>query len=272
MQPLATNTIKAGYGRIGDYVRLHSPTTIFGTPICECIFGAMGAGCQFCTFDMTSPKPVPPKIFAEMFLTVRRAVIGPVSLALGAGTPNLRDHGARYFAKIVDAIRVFETVPISVEMVPPNTIEDLDLLLKRGVGSLIMSIEIWNDQRRAEICVGKAYVTREKYLTAYDFAVKRLGRGRVSSVLLVGLDTEDSLKDAIMELTNLGVLPTLIPFRPYDNTPLAHLPPTNHEQYLRLSRFNVGAMNAARIGPKDQVGCTNCGGCSLEIEDGAVFA
>ena len=83
------------YGRIGDYAKFHNLNTVFGSPIRECVFGANGNGCQFCTFSMTRPKPLPPSVFASMFWSVANGT-SDVALALGPGTPNLHDHGARY--------------------------------------------------------------------------------------------------------------------------------------------------------------------------------
>jgi len=253
------------YGKVGDYLKFHTETTVFATPVRECVFGAIGRPCQFCTYEMMNPRPLPPDIFVQMFLElVKEKEIR--ALAIGPGTPNLRDHGIRYIVKLIQALRTHWAGPISVELVPPHDLRDLTRLIDEKIGSLIMSIEIWNDKRREELCPGKSYVSKHHYLEAWKAAIRLLGRGRVSSVLLIGLDEIASIKEGIDAMVELGVVPTLIPFRPYPGIPLSAINPPDPDTYLALARYNVKALAQANIGPKMQVGCTECGGCSLEIE------
>jgi hypothetical protein len=255
----------AEYGRVADYVKFHNPNTIFASPIRECIFGAIGKACQFCTFDMRKPKPLPPNIFTEMFLLFAAEKKG-LSLAIGPGTPNLRDHGVRYIASLLHDLFDHWRGPVSVELVPPHDLHDLNILIDLNVGSFIMSIELWHDQLRDKMCPGKAYVSKAHYIDAWKVVTKALGPGKASSVLLVGLEPAESVKEGIDSMTELGVVPTLIPFRPYENIALSDQQVTDHRMYLDLSAYNISKMRQAGIGPKNQVGCTSCGGCSLDIE------
>lgn len=264
-QPAAINEEVAPYGRIGHYLRFHTKTTVFATPIRECIFGAIGKPCQFCTYDMSKPNPLPADVFVDMFrrLSSEREVR---ALAIGPGTPNLRDHGVEYMSSLIRALRVHWAGGISTELVPPHDLNDLEKLVKLNVGSLIMSIEIWDDERRSALCPGKSYVSKAHYVEAWKKAVSLLGRGRVSSVLLVGLEDDASAIEGIDAMVELGVVPTMIPFRPYRDIPLTGVVAPAPSRYLALSRYNVRALQRAHIGPKMQVGCSECGGCSLEIE------
>ncbi len=263
VQPEACDTVFHGYGRVGDFVQFHSPKAIFGAPVRQCIFGAVGKPCQFCTFDMSKPKPLPPRTFAEMFDLVRGGR-NDVSLALGPGTPNLLDHGVTYITEVIREVRKTWDGPISVELVPPRQVTDLDKLVDVGVRSIIMSIEVWDESRRLAVCPGKSYVSKDNYLASWDRMTTKLGRGSVSSVLLVGLEDMAATEDGINEMTRRGVIPTLIPFRPYDNIPMSDWPLTNHRSYLRLSKVNALALRSYDLRPADQLGCTECGGCSLD--------
>jgi len=200
-----------------------------------------------------------------MFQRIR--TVRPVhSLAFGPGTPNLNDHGVRYISNLIKSISPDWRGGISVELVPPHNIDDLGLLVAHGVGSMIMSLEIWDDERRAVLCPGKSYISKSHYIDAWRYVVQALGRGKISSVLLVGLESVESTKAGIDALCEMGVVPTLIPFRPYDQTAVPILVKVRHEDYLEVSRHNIFAMEKHGISPNQQVGCTECGGCSLDNE------
>ncbi|WP_245322660.1 IS630 family transposase [Bradyrhizobium valentinum] len=266
VQPLAIRREIRGYGRIGEYLKFHDQRTVFASPVRECVFGAVGKPCQFCTFQKTKPKPLPPAIFRTMFqeIAAEREIR---SLAIGPGTPNLRDHGVRYIASLIEALSPVWRGPTSAELVPPHNLGDLQNLTAVGVGSLIMSIELWDDSARAELCPGKNYVSKEHYLAGWRKGVELLGSSMVSSVLLVGLEDIESTRRGIDLMVENGVVPTLIPFRPYQDTPLSDRKPVDYRTYLEISKYNVGAMRRNHLSPRKQVGCTECSGCSLETEN-----
>ncbi|MET4312691.1 IS630 family transposase [Bradyrhizobium sp. RT4b] len=266
VQPLAIRREIRGYGQIGEYLKFHDQRTVFASPVRACVFGAVGKPCQFCTFQKTKPKPLPPAIFRTMFqeIAAEREIR---SLAIGPGTPNLRDHGVRYIASLIEALSPVWRGPTSAELVPPHNLGDLQNLTAAGVGSLIMSIELWDDSARAELCPGKNYVSKEHYLAGWRKGVELLGSSMVSSVLLVGLEDIESTRRGIDLMVENGVVPTLMPFRPYQDTPLSDRKPVDYRTYLEISKYNVGAMRRNHLSPRKQVGCTECSGCSLETEN-----
>src|ERR1051325_5679960 len=117
-QPPSIETNWPQYGKIRQFIRMHNPRAIFATPVRECVFGAIGKGCTFCTYDMNKPKPVPPPIFMEMLRRVIDDTGMDVELALGAATPNLSDHGIDYFADIVRRVRQEFDIATSLAVLP----------------------------------------------------------------------------------------------------------------------------------------------------------
>ena len=264
-QPKCLDEELDGFGKIGDYIRYHSPTTIFASPLRECAYAAIGKPCLFCTYDAANPRPLPPEMFSVAFEKVRMNR-SDVSLAIGPGSPNRNDYGARYFQNLLIATRKNWVGPVSIEMVPPK-VDEIDMLIQEDVSSFIMSIEIWDDLARAYVCPGKSEISKAEYVNRWEHVVSKLGPGSVSSVLIVGLDSENNLIEAIDTLTKIGVIPTLIPFRPYDTVKknlTADL--VDHKLYMNLSAYNAMKLKQNRIGPSHQSGCTRCGGCSLEID------
>jgi hypothetical protein len=265
-QPVLLSEASGFEGPWSSYARMHSPRTLFLTPLRQCIFAKIGKVCQFCTYEGGGLSPLPVAGLADLVSRVA-SDIGPLDVAIGSGTPNLDDHGVRYFAHLANAIRDRTASAISVELVPPPNLDDLDILRKSSVESRIMSIEIWNDEKRGLVCPGKSYMDKAHYVRAWENAVSLFGPGKVSSVLLVGLDTVSNIREAIDYLISMKVIPTLIPFRPYNNTALSGHPLTSVEDFVDCASYNALALSAARLNPFSQRGCTACQGCSMDTPE-----
>ncbi len=250
-----------------DIVRFHAPQTLFVTPLRECVFATQGEICQFCTFVGDAMKPSPVSPVADKIIELIERQNGDLNVAIGSGTPNRQDYGARYFAHLAELIFDRTGAGISVEMVPPKDTADLQLLKDAGVSSLIMSIEVWDEEKRVIFCPGKSEVSKSQYIEAWTEAVSLFGRGQVSSVVLVGLDSNESVIRAIDELTSIGVVPTIIPFRPYDECELRGVDVTLVDDYVLCSRHNAEALLKQQLSPFQQSGCTKCQGCSIDAPD-----
>jgi len=265
-QPQIVRTHVGQYGCISDYVRLHAPQILFAAPLRQCIFGAIGQGCKFCTFEMRRSELVPEELMARWLTTVLMKCPEVTSLAVGGGTPNLVDYGSNYYGSIVRRVKdSFPGIRASIEIVPSGRGDDLRLLRDSGYDAAIMSLEVWDEAIRQRVCPGKGRVSRDEYMSAWTNAIEKFGEGQVASVLLVGLEPEESTIEGIDALVDLGVIPTLIPFRPYNGTPLVGHPRTTVEAYLRCSRYCTHRLRGAGLSPSGQYGCTGCGGCSLEV-------
>jgi len=251
--------------QLGDWFSIHSPSTLFCAPVRQCIYITMGKPCRFCTFEGGTVERLSPEEFrfGLQHLIERRPMI--TSVAIGGGTPELSDMGARYFASLAREITA-EGLSSSVEMVPPPDRGCLKALADAGVASLIMSLEVWDEQCRVDWCLGKGGISRAQYVESWGDAVDLFGRGNVSSVLLVGAEPMDSTFEGAKCLIELGVIPTLIPLRWYPNSrfQLSDWSPVDPVEYLSLE-YEVGRiLRGTGMAASRQRGCTACGGCSLE--------
>ncbi len=249
---------------LGEWFTLHNPQTVFCAPTRQCIFITMGQPCRFCTFEGGRISPLPIPAFKSGLEAVCRSYSGITSLAIGGGTPDLHDMGATYFSALVkEAVAI--GLATSVELVPPKTEDQVVSLVRAGVSSLIMSLEVWGDESRKNWCLGKGLIERSNYERAWNWGIKHLGQGRVASVLLVGSESlEDTLKGA-SELIRQGVIPTLIPLRWYTSSRFDNWTPVAPRDYWNLERDVARLLRSAHLSPAQQPGCTACGGCSLEV-------
>lgn len=251
--------------RLSDWFSIHSPSTLFCAPVRQCIYITMGKPCRFCTFEGGRVERLTPEEFrlGLQYLIERQPLI--TSIAIGGGTPELSDMGARYFARLAEEATA-QGLSSSVEMVPPPDGDYLKTLVDAGVASLIMSLEVWDEQRRAEWCLGKGGISRAQYIERWREAVGLFGRGNVSSVLLIGAEPMDSTLEGAKRLIDLGVIPTLIPLRWYHSSrfEMSDWIPVDPAEYMSLE-YEVGRLlKGTGMAASRQRGCTACGGCSLE--------
>jgi len=155
-------------------------------------------------------------------------------------------------------------MPMAVELVPPDDNSFLDELQKAGVCAVIMNIEIWDPNLRTVFCPGKAHIRRERDLDAIGYAIDKLGRGQVASVLIAGIQSNSDVIEGAKTLIGLGAVPTIIPFKPFDDCKMAHFPCTKPADVLEIYNSVADLLKQSGLDPGMQKGCTKCGGCSLE--------
>ena len=147
---------------------------------------------------------------------------------------------------------------------PPEDIRYLEEVISAGAGGFSINIEVWNEEKRREICPGKSKITKEKYLAAWGRATELLGKFRTSSVLVVGLDAPASIREGIKTLVEIGVKPVLIPFRPFEKCALSGMPPPEPSVLAELSAFAGNELRKAGAKERQFVGCERCGACTVE--------
>ena len=251
--------------KIGDFIRPHSNNILFVTSIKECVFSRIGEKCKFCTFDGKSiyDFDIIQKGFERIFFEEDGKY---EEIAIGGATPNLRDFGVEYYCKLARMIRKLNPeIRISLEIIPPPDLNLLQEIHSSGVDSIIMNLEIFDDAKRKETCLGKEKIPKEHYFKSWEKALEIFGENKVSSVLIVGLEGKKTTILGARKMLEIGVLPTLIPFRPYDNCALNNLLPVDPRYYLSIY-YEVLASSTciSKLNPILQDGCLHCGGCSLE--------
>jgi radical SAM protein (TIGR04043 family) len=255
---------------IGDYLRPHSPNCISCCPKLRCTYYADDAQCKFCSLgiradngEFTSVLPVP-----TVVQMVKRALENNpgYEIALSGGTCSSDDKSAVYFSEICGLLtnNRKENYDISVELAPPDKDIYIEQLYEAGATALIMNIEIANQVLRKEICPGKSKILLSRYFEAMEKAVSIFGRGKVSSVLIAGIQPAEDIIGICKQLIPIGVIPTIIPFKPIDGCQMSTHSITNADEVLRIAGIVNESLRAEKLFACSQSGCTKCGGCSLE--------
>lgn len=159
----------------------------------------------------------------------------------------------------------YDGKPIAVEITPPSDLNLIDKLAQYGNISLMMNLECWSSKSRKNLIPGKnRWCPRNQYLNAFKKAVDCLGRGRVSTCFVLGTESDQTLKKGIREVINLGVIPSLLCGRFFEDIKgYSFTPQVNWENFLELIIFARNEMNKAGLTSTDQAGCIACGMCDL---------
>jgi len=260
---------RQGGNMIGQFARPHSEKCISLWPSMDCTYIRENKGCAYCGLNAIKEEDMM-KLSPEYVAGIVNKALDYDSgyeINLSGGTCGSQDEAIEYLTSICR--KIIETcgkVPISVECTPPTERIFLYKLKEAGATAIILNIEIFNEQIRQKICPGKGQISNEKYFDALEAAVKIFGKGNVSSVLIVGIQPKQDVEEACNKLINMGVIPTLIPFKPLDNTPMEIFNVTDSDEYINLSQKVATLMRTRNLAIDKKSGCASCGACSIETD------
>jgi nitroreductase len=194
----------------------------------SCCMKNQGIGCKFCEVPANSNCISIEDIlyvvdfYLEKADTFRHFLIG------GGSEP--RELEYINILKIVKHIRKKSAKDIYVMSLPPKDISVLKMYYEAGVTEIGFNIEVFDQDTAANYMPGKGRISRQEYLIALKEAVRYWGNtGKVRSLMIIGLESEDSLLQGIRELCQIGVMPILSVFRPIPGTETENIvPPSNH--------------------------------------------
>lgn len=255
--------------RMASIFRQHGFDTLYDATFVGCDYFKMNKKCLFCSFpkQMMDPRRKIVQVSETVAETLKENY--NYSVALSEGAKRRPDRGWLYLSEVVKRVKqVKSDIPISVEIVPPEENEFIDLLIHSGASSIIINLELFDDDLRRLFCPEKGKIGGQKYFEVLRYSVERLGPGNVSSVLIAGLEKKEFTIKGALEMIELGVIPTIIPFRPYDNCFLRNFPVTDPNGLVVINSVVGNLLKRAGLNPKKQKGCTACGACSVEFEYG----
>lgn len=249
--------------------QLHSHNVLATTVLQNCIrYNDKTTSCQFCAIgeslknDRTIAFKKPHHLAEVAKLAVE--LDGIEQMVITTGTPASDDRGCKLLYESVLAIKKVVDIPIQVQCEPPEDFGWFRKLKDAGAVNLGMHLESVTQEVRQRIMPGKAEVSIEFYLKAYQAAVEVFGRGQVSTYILAGLG--DSAEDIISMskiLVEIGVYPFVVPFTPIVGTPLAQrASPTGEFMYPILKAVGNLLHQAGMNSENTKAGCAKCGACT----------
>lgn len=243
-------------------VFLHEGRSFLHQTYAGCDYHVGANGCKFCgtggTWDIAEPSDIGEAIAQALSENPEYHV------CLGGGTRLPLIKNVDYFSKCISEIKNQNClVPIWIEMVPIAD-DYIEKLISLGATGFGFNIEIWDDDLRRKICPGKVKIKKEDYFAAFYKATECLGKNRVGSCLIVGLEPIENTISGVMEISRAGVQPCLLPFKPWDGSQFSKYPPCETDVLIRASEEAVNAMIKYDIDPEANQGCLLCEGCTID--------
>ena len=252
---------------VGKNARPHSDKCISIWPSLDCSYVKNGNACKYCglsSLSETDMTKLSPKHVTDI-VQVALAYNPNYEINLSGGTCGSPNEAIEYLSHVCASIvKDCGKVSISVECAPPSKRIYIEKLKASGATAIIINIEIHNATLRKSICSGKGGISNKRYYNALKDAVEVFGQGNVSSVIIVGIQPKHDVLSCCAELIELGVIPTLIPFKPLDGTPMQNVDLPNCAEYIDISRKVSIMLKKKHLKIDKTSGCAACGACSLE--------
>lgn len=234
-----------------------------------CLFNT-GEQCKFCVMDRSQSNADLKNIQRKAELLIKAFQKIPreayKGIILNGGMTFSLGRGLEVMIPVVQQIREqIGNIPISVEITPPKDLALIEEFAQAGGESLMMNLEIWDDEARSKIIPGKTkYCPKEDYLKAFEKAVAILGKGKVSTCFVVGTEPKESLKDGIKTAVSYDVIPSPVAGRYFEQfSDYPFNPNADWRQLLEIFQFAREQMTKKGLLPKDKAGCVACGMCDI---------
>lgn len=166
--------------------------------------------------------------------------------------------------KIIQYIRKKSSKPIYLMSLPPKDISHIYDYYQLGLNEVAFNIEIYDRKIAVELMPGKGRIPLSQYMDALEESTKYFGKtGNVRSMLIVGLEQEDSLINGIKHLCSIGVSPMLSIFRPMPSTTMKHIVPPTIRDAKRIYDMAdcICKQNGLFLGPT----CDQCQNNTLSL-------
>jgi len=255
------NHVKLSSGRAFNDVFLFEGKGFFHQAYKGCDYVKKNAGCTFCSTGVRNSKDISPVDIGEAANMIKY-YMSNAQICLGGGTYLPVSRNVYYFIECARKIRTFnQDIPIWVEMIPPSK-TDILRLIEAGITGFNFNIEVWDCERRKYYCPGKFEIGKNHYLDILAFSANLLPNC-VGSSFIVGLDFRKNILKAVDEMINIGVIPCLLPFRPFNGSPLETEPPCDSIDFLELNYYTIEKIYENDLRLDKSQGCVLCGCCTI---------
>ena len=197
----------------------------------SCCLKQCREGCKFCEIQPEQNKLELDEVIQVIDFYLDKANTFNHFLIGGGSEP--RSIEPENILKIVKHIREKSEKNIYVMSLPPQNLQVLKDYYEAGVTEIGFNIEIFDPQMATLYMPGKSKLSRQEYIQALKEATRFWKtKGKVRSLIIVGLEPEASLLNGIQTLCEIGVMPILSVYRPIPGTATENIvPPSN--RYLR---------------------------------------
>lgn len=254
-----------GSTKVGDLIN-YEFNSVLAVTLFGCELKNNGVGCKFCASKPFDGCNININEFKDALKIIAKC--GDYQLTINAGSL-ISDRKCSYslMKPYVQAAKEAGIKKMNLELMPSTDLIEnerynlLEELKEDRITSMQFNIEVWDDKLRKKIMPYKGKIPREVYLDYIKKASEVFGKGKVSSVLMIGIDGVKSLEEAVDEILTAGGIPSVEIFRPLKGTPMENFKPqfTNKEAAYLIIQLNKYIIE--KVGCLPVEGCLKCGGC-----------
>jgi hypothetical protein len=139
-------------------------------------------------------------------------------ILVSGGTPRPKD--LEQLDLVYREVARVSRVPVDVMMSPRLNLDHPKKLVDWGINDLFVNLELVDQTKYGGYMVQKAKLGVEYYLNYLEIARKAFGKGRVMSLIVIGIEEREAVIKGVKMLCEIGIIPVLSPFRPALGTPL----------------------------------------------------
>jgi hypothetical protein len=225
------------------------------------------AGCSYyCDFcDYAGKKYILrplSQILEGLKVSLESKALEAKHILISGGTPS--KNAVQYIDEIYEKVIRSSTIPVDV-MLAPRDDDIIEKLSNWGIHGYAINIEIFNEDIAKEVIPSKHRIGIKNYARSIEKAVELVGKGRVRSLLVVGLESEETTLEGVEFLAKLGCDPVLSPFRPTEDIKLRNErpPSANFLKNIYLKSLDIVEKYGVKLGPR----CIPCQHNTLTLPD-----
>lgn len=199
----------------------------------NCKYKEKGIGCKFCNMDRDGEEITLEDIrevvshYHRECKDVRHYLIG--------GQSERDDVAEEKLIKVAEIIREIAPLAEIYAMVLPCRTPVLKQMRTAGVDQIAYNIEIYDETCAKKYMPGKSGISREKYFEALKAASRLQPKnGDTRSLMIIGLESMESMYEGINLLAANHVQPILSVFRPLPDTPLENIVPPSMQNVCSI--------------------------------------
>ncbi|MBA4395189.1 MAG: MSMEG_0568 family radical SAM protein, partial [Desulfobacca sp.] len=250
-------------------IALRHGTDCLATTILQtCANWRDGRACRFCGIEVSLHNQQTliqknPEQMAEV-AQIARDLDGIKHVLLTVGRDSIPEGELSHLALCASAVKKRTGLPIQAQFLPPRNLEGLERLQDSGVDSVGIHIESFDFPVLSHQAPYKSALGLKAFVPAWKRAVTLFGPNQVSSFLIVGLgETDESVIRGADFLTDLGVYPFIVPFRPIPGSLMEKVRPPEPEKMIALYQSVAELLKQkGLLMARQKAGCVRCGACS----------
>jgi hypothetical protein len=234
---------------VSQYVTLYGGNSLGVFVYGDCTFSANGNQCRYCSLTVNKNRnsQFEKLITVEQISEVIHLVLADPSssglkqIMVNGGNMGTPDVNFSYYSEIVLNIASIlkeknrnESLELHLIVYPPNNLNLFEKFIGIDV-SVSLNTEIYDFELFKKFCPGKQLTTtREHHYKSLEECIKVLGKGRVYSVFVGGIESIESLSVGIETTIQIGAIPVINILHTDPNTEMYSFPNPTPEMILEM--------------------------------------